>query len=148
MNDARRSQTGVTLIELMIVVAIIAIIASVAIPSYTQYVTKSVRSVGQSWLTQTANRQEQFRIDNKTYATSMTQLGFAANPLPVDKDGQPSGAGTIAYNIVISAANSNSFTLQAVPQGNQADRDGDCATLTLDHRGTKGATGTDPTTCW
>lgn len=147
MNQQYR-QPGFSLLELLIAVAIVGIIAAIAIPSYTGYVTKSIRSVGQSWLTQAANRQEQFRIDNKTYATTMTQLGYPADPLPVDSDGQPSGAGTIVYNIVISAATSNSFTLQAVPQGGHAEKDTACATLTIDQRGTKGATGTDPGTCW
>lgn len=147
MNQQYR-QPGFSLLELLIAVAIVGIIAAIAIPSYTGYVTKSVRSVGQSWLTQAANRQEQFRIDNKTYATTMTQLGYPADPLPVDSDGQPSGSGTIVYNIVISAATSNTFTLQAVPQGGHGEKDTACATLTIDQRGTKGATGSDPGTCW
>ncbi len=148
MTAYERRENGITLIELMIVVAIIGIIAAIAYPSYNQYVTKSIRSVGQSWLTQVANRQEQFRVDNKTYATSMTQLGFPVNPLPVDTDGQPNGSGTIAYNIVIESASGNAFNLQAVPQGGHAERDTDCATLTLNQRGIKGATGTTPAECW
>jgi type IV pilus assembly protein PilE len=142
-------QTGVTMIELMIVVAIVGILAMVAYPSYTNYVTKANRAVAHSVLNQVANRQEQFFIDNRTYATSMAQLGYAANPLAVGSDGGPATGANVLYNIVIAAATNRDFTLQAVPQGGHAARDTDCGTLSLNRAGQKGATGTKPAAdCW
>ncbi|MDQ7974852.1 MAG: prepilin-type N-terminal cleavage/methylation domain-containing protein, partial [Rhodocyclaceae bacterium] len=43
----RRSASGFTLIELMIVVAVIAILAAIAYPSYQEYVMRSRRVEGQ-----------------------------------------------------------------------------------------------------
>lgn len=139
---------GFSLLELLIVVAIIGVIAAFAYPSYTNYVTKSKRTVGQSMLTQVANRQQQFFMDNKTFTADLTDLGYAADPLPVDSDGQPSGSGEIVYNIDVSAASATAFTLTATPQGGHATRDTDCATLSLTHTGVKSASGTAPTNCW
>ena len=143
MNDNK----GFTLLELMIVVAIIGVIAAFAFPSYTNYVTKSKRTVGQSMLTQVANRQQQFFMDNKAYTEDLTDLGYGASPLPVDSDGQPNGSGEIVYSIA-ATVDGNTFSLTATPQGSHAQRDTDCGTLTLTHTGVKSASGTAPTNCW
>lgn len=142
-------QKGFTLIELMIVVAIVGFLAAIAYPSYTNYVTNSNRTVGQSMLTQVANRQEQFFMDYKRYAENLTELGFPANPFTVNNDGQPGGSGQVLYQIEIDADNTGGsrFAIRAVPQGTHATRDTDCGTLTLNHRGVKGASGTSPR-CW
>ena len=60
LQKLRGDSKGFTLIELMIVVAIIAIIAAVAYPNYTQFVTRSKRTVGATALLQVADRQQQF----------------------------------------------------------------------------------------
>lgn len=149
MRKQPSGQTGFTLLELMIVVAIVGFLAAIAYPSYTAYVTKSMRSVGQSALTQVASRQEQYFLDNKAYAANLTLLGYAANPITVNSDGQPGGGGQIVYQVEIDGSTTaNSFLLRGVPQGTHAVRDTDCATLTLNHRGQKGATGTAPGKCW
>lgn len=138
------NRNGFTMMELMIVVVIIGIIATVAIPSYTHYIAKATRSAGTSILTQGSNRQEQFRIDNKTYASTMTQLGFSANPLLVTSDGSPTTtAANAAYSVAISAQTATTFTLTATAQGTQANRDAACTPLTLTHRSER-----TPPDCW
>lgn len=66
---------GFTLIELMITVVIVAILAAVAIPSYQQHMIKAVRSQGQQFLLDLAQRQEQYLLDARWYAA-----GIATTP--------------------------------------------------------------------
>ena len=60
-------QLGFTLIELMIAVAIVGIIAAVAVPNYTEYVKRASRAEAAAALLDTANKQEQFFVDNREY---------------------------------------------------------------------------------
>ena len=87
-DTSRTAQRGVTLIELMVVVVVIAILASIAIPSYSQYVVKARRQVAAQELLTIASRQEQFFADNKTYAVSVIDLGYAADPIGTDENGE------------------------------------------------------------
>src|SRR5210317_2140954 len=86
-TKSRNAQRGFSLIELMIVVAIIAVISAFAYPSYDRYVIKTKRSVAQNALLQVADRQQQFFMDNKRFATDITNLGYQANPYVVDDNG-------------------------------------------------------------
>ncbi len=72
---------GFTLVELMVVVVIVAILASLAYPSYVAYVVRGHRSEGQQWLQDFAQRQEQYFLDRRAYATA--GLGNGANQLPM-----------------------------------------------------------------
>lgn len=143
-----KKQAGITLVELMIVVAILAMIAAFAYPSYERYVTNSKRTAATSALLQIADRQQQFFMDNKTYANDLTDLGFAANPWVIADDGTASTAGNTesVYTIALSNVAATTFTITAAPLHSQL-RDSKCGSLTLDQAGTRGAsTGSDD--CW
>jgi type IV pilus assembly protein PilE len=142
-------QAGVTLIELMIVIVIIAIIASAAYPLYTQYVVRAKRSVGTTMLLQVADRQQQYFMDHKRYASSLESLGFTSNPFMMNDQGTlvADGDPKRIYGISLSDTTATTYTATAEPQENQAVKDTQCASLTLTHAGEKGQSGSG-TKCW
>lgn len=73
-----RLAAGFTLMELMITMLIVAILMSVAVPSYLEQMRKGRRGEAKAILTQIANRQEQFRTEQNTYTTDLTNLGLPA----------------------------------------------------------------------
>lgn len=121
-----RKRNGFTLIELMITVAVIAILASIAYPSYQQYIVRSKRSAAQAQMMDIANRQQQFLLANRNYATkdALTASGYT---LP------PEVAANYGYTITLPEGDVPSFLLTFRPTGSQAG-DGD---LTLDNQGVK-----------
>jgi len=138
----RKTERGFTLIELMIVIAIIGILAAIAVPQYTDYVTRSRRTDGQSTLLQVAQELErcytQFSAYNNTNCAVVTSGAVSRT--------SPEGYYVIAATG--TALSASAFTLTATPQGAQATHDSDCTTLTLTHLGVQGATGADTDSCW
>lgn len=145
------TQKGFTLIELMIVLAVIAIIAAIAIPSYNSSVVKSKRAIGKGELLQVLSRQEQFFVNNKGYATTLTALGYAANPYFINDQGDQltAAAGSIYQISLAAGATTAAFTLQATPQNSQ-ESDTQCGTLRISNTGLKTITGGTATAaqCW
>jgi len=72
-----RRAPGFTLVELMIVLAIIAILTAIGYPSYQSYIQRGVRSQAQQFLMDLAQRQEQYYLDNRSYAP-----GWVAGTVP------------------------------------------------------------------
>jgi type IV pilus assembly protein PilE len=138
-------QAGFTLVEMLVVVAIITLLAAVGYPSYTEYVTRSNRQAGRAMVLSVADRQEQFFLDNKAYAGSLTDLGYPADTIGVARDGQVTGADAddVIYTVTIAegggAGSPTTYTIEAEPQGVQATRDKRCGTLWLTHTGQRGA---------
>ena len=143
-NRAALRQHGFTLMEVMIVVVIVAILVTVALPTYQGSIQKGRRSDGMSALMDAANRQEQYLLDRGTFTTDLTDLGFPANPL-VSEEG--------FYSVTAAACGSGTiatcYLLTAAPRaGSPQIDDTRCASLTLDSRGTRSATGTAAAECW
>jgi type IV pilus assembly protein PilE len=138
-------QQGFSLIELMIVVAIIGILAAIAYPSYQNYVLRSGRADGQAKLMEILQAQERFYSQNQAYVTNLGVGGLAygvATDAAVPSDER-------RYNISAAACGGSTIarcvTLTATRVGPQL-QDNECGNLTLDSRGTKGATDVDR--CW
>jgi type IV pilus assembly protein PilE len=147
----RKGTRGFTLIELMVVIAIVALLVMVAMPAYDGYVRKTKRSIGKAELMSVMARQEQFFVNNKQYATTLTALGYSASPYAINQDGDEVAvtAASRIYQIAISDTSATAFTLQAVPQGSQA-KDTQCGTLQITSVGVKSIVGGSGTVsdCW
>ena len=148
-KSQRYRQSGVTLMELMIVVAIIAIIAAVSFPSYTQFIVRAKRAIGTSQLLQVADLQQQFFMDNKRYAASLTSLGFASAAIMLGDEGQvvADGDKDRIYGLSLTNTTATTFTITATPQLKQAENDSLCGKLTLTNAGAKGHSGSG-SSCW
>lgn len=132
------NQTGITLLELMIVVAVVSILAAIAYPSYQDQVIKSHRSEGKAALMQVAQRLERCY----TRANDFTNTANGCPTFPITTE---HGRYQVVHNGTLTA---NTFTLSAVPQGAQM-KDTRCGTLTFDDIGTKGESGTGTLAdCW
>ncbi len=133
----RKYMRGITLLELMIVVVIVSILTAIAYPNYREYVTRAKRTEAKAALLQIATNQERFYLQNNTYTTNMTNLGFpVAGAFLSDSD---------SYIINVGAADANDFTASATFQlgGDEATK---CLTFQIDGRGAK--TTAPDTDCW
>jgi type IV pilus assembly protein PilE len=123
---------GFSLIELVIVLAVVAILAAVALPAYTAQMRRSVRADALSFLTDAANRQQQYLVDRRTYATSFTALGVTP---PATLSGK--------YTFTATVVNGPppTFSLAAAATSDQV-KDA-CPALSIDNAGNR-----TPATCW
>lgn len=139
----QKLQTGFTLVELMITVAIVAILAAIGYPSYAEYVRRTARADAQADIAENVQFLERVFTNNNRYDRTMN--GGAWVGLPVT---QSPRSGTAKYNmaIVFDPAGAT-YTLSAVPQGNQAQDK--CGTMTVNQAGVQTpALGTDGRPCW
>lgn len=107
---------GFSLIELMIAVAIVAILAAVAYPSYQQHVIRGHRAAAQAQMLDLANRQQQFLLANRAYATKAA-LESNGYRLPEDV------AARYTYDVTLGNGPAPSFVIAFSPIGPQI-RDG------------------------
>lgn len=71
---ATRSDTGFTLLELLVVVSIVGILASIAIPQYASYRARGFDSIVESQVRHIATGQEAHFASNATYTSDVSQL--------------------------------------------------------------------------
>jgi type IV pilus assembly protein PilE len=117
---------GFTLIELMIAVAVVGILSAIAYPSYTQYVVRSYRVAAQAKMMDAANRQQQFFIANRVYATQLQLIGSGFG---LDAD----LANRYNYSIALGTDAIPSYTITFTPKNNQTSD----VELKLDSTGVK-----------
>mgnify|MGYP000489062785 CR=1 FL=1 len=142
MKAKRKSETGFTLIELMIVVAIIGIISAIAYPSYQESVRKSNRSDAKAALNDVAQRLQRCFTTYSAY--NNTGCGVVDTDSALESIASPEGFYTIT-----GALTATTYTLTATPQGTQAS-DARCGKFTLTNTGDRGvADATESASyCW
>lgn len=134
---------GFTLIELMIVIMIIGVLAAIAYPSYQGHVIKTRRAAAAACALEVSQFMERF------YTTNLRYVDGSGNA-PALPSMQCRTDIAQFYTLQLSGTTATAYTVQAVPQGQQASRDTKCATISIDQAGVKKSsnTGTSATECW
>ncbi len=140
---------GFTLIELAVVVCIVAVLLMLALPAYQRQLWETRRYLGGAALLQVMVRQEQYFLENRRFAETLTELAYPEHPYAINSQG--SAVSAQAQNriyLIELSTRANAYTLSATPQLDQAGDD-QCGTLRLSSIGVKQASGegTDQT-CW
>lgn len=141
----RRSQRGVTLIELMTVIVVMAILASIAVPSYRQYLLRSQRTDATTSLLRISAAQEKFYLQNNAYSEDLVaaQADGGLGIGNVSPDGR--------YDLEVELTDDDGFIARAEPRagGGQTD-DTKCTQFSITNSGVKAAEGASDAnqSCW
>ncbi len=140
---------GFSLIELMIALVVAGILYFVALPSYQQIMIKSNRAVGRGILLDMLSREEQFLLNHRRYALSLSDLGLP-QPYFIDSTAGRAAARAAVYRVELDVVSSRFVGARAIPVNQQA-RDRDCQIFSLTVQGVKAVSGRwsdRPASCW
>ncbi|VUD52890.1 Fimbrial protein [Thalassocella blandensis] len=135
-----KTETGFTLIEMMVVVAIIGILAAIAYPSYMESVRKSNRTDAKTALNDAAQRLQRCYTTLNKY-NDATNCSIRASL--ESAGGVDSPEGMYVITVAANGDASSTYLLTATADGAPQSNDTDCTTMTLSHTGA-----TTPAACW
>src|SRR4051812_30912402 len=132
-----RRDNGFTLIELMVALAVVAILTVIAFPSYQRYIQRGFRSQGQVFLMDLAQRQEQFFLDQRAYATDLgVGAGQLAN-MTVPTDVAKHYTLQRPFTVSNAAGAPPTFTLMLTPKAGDQMATANDGNLLIDNLGTR-----------
>jgi len=143
--NRQTEKNGFTLIELIITIAIIGILAVLAYPSFERYIIKGKRVSAQTHLVDIAQRQQQYLLDARSYATTVAALSMTT---PTDVSSY--------YDIAIGIITGPpiGFNISAQPKAGTSQAADKCKTLNINNTGDKttlvapGGVSTGVKNCW
>ena len=136
----KRTQRGITLIELIVVVTIVGLLAAIAIPSYRQYMIRAHRTEAKTRLLQLAQALERCYTNSTPYAYD-SAVCAAEVPFPAVTEGG-------FYSIDTTNLTATQYSLLATRQAGQ-NADTICGDLSITETGVRGITGTGTVAdCW
>lgn len=138
-------QSGVTLIELMVVIAVVAVLAIIAVPSYQRYAMRAHRTEAKAALMKLQTNEERYYLQNHQYTLTPSDLGFANNE---------SENGVYSIKITSPSGVTQDYQATASPtagggiNGVQMGQDTDCKTFTINSKGVRTASPDPNGDCW
>jgi type IV pilus assembly protein PilE len=154
----KQSQSGFTLIELMIAVAIVGIGAAIAYPNYQDSVIKSHRAEAKAALMEIVNFMERQATLNGCYLNPGADGRCGTDDdipptlpfLAVPKGSSPTESpGRVVYLLNFVQVDASSFTLMADPSSDSSQINDPCGQLWITNTGIKSNVGSLPSSeCW
>ena len=155
----KQTQSGFTLIELMIAVAIVGILAAIAFPSYQESVRKSRRADAEGALLGFANAMERHFTEFNSYCdaaaaggTVVALCGTGTEDTGAPAIYAPPAATAVNYTFTILAVTPTptTYILQAAPVAGSSQANDKCGTLTVNNTGAKTNSNglPQPDECW
>ncbi len=134
----RKRNSGITLMELMVVMTIVGLLTAIAVPGYRQYMVRTNRTDAKTALLALAGNLERCYT---TFSSYDPDDGCA-----VDTEVPTAAPGH--YQISATELTRTRFELTATPQGAQAD-DTQCGAFVLNQANERSVSGTaEPEDCW
>jgi type IV pilus assembly protein PilE len=134
----KNRQTGVTLLELLLVVSILGILAAIAYPNYRQQAIRATRTEAKVALQQSAQALEKCFTRYMSYTDANCPQPAVLNRTTTDGH----------YAITVNFPSASQFTLTAAPVNGQV-ADTECGSFRLDEVGRQTITGAGvAATCW